>query len=112
MMKRAVAAIAVFGLLLGGCTNNGAGSRNDETPMEKVRDDARQWKNDAERDLNGDAFNDRNDQQDTMDANQNGQYDTTGANQNDHNRNDDEGNLNDNPQVEIIEDLNEKNNVH
>lgn len=115
MWKKAVAAIAVVGLLLAGCANNGDVPGKNETPAEKVRDDARQWENDVERDLNGNYNNngDQSGQQDATGINRNDQQDTTGANQNDHNRNDEEaGNLNDNPQVEIIEDLNRKNNVH
>ena len=89
MLKKAVPLAILLGILLVGCGAKNALPKNNETPMQDVREDARQWKNDVERDIDGRNFD-------------NGTNGTIDNGLNDNN----------NTQVEIIEDLNRKNNVH
>ena len=85
MWKKALPLIGLSGILLVGCNNNGDVPNNNETPMQDVREDTNQWQNN----------NDGN-------VNDNG---------NNPNRDGNNLNENDNPQVEIIEDLNRKNDI-
>ncbi len=43
MLKKAMPLFLLSGLVLGGCYNNGALPRDNETPMENVEDRARDW---------------------------------------------------------------------
>lgn len=102
MWRKALPSVIVCGVLLVGCNNNTL-PKNNETPMENIRDDARQWKNDVERDIEGRDYDNGN-----VNENRN----TTGTNRNEDNIIDEEIRNDDNKnQVEIIEDFNRKNGV-
>ena len=89
MWKKALPLFVLTGILLVGCTNKEAIPENNETPMEDVRDDARQLEDDVEdRDVDNGT---KNDSRDNIDV-------------------EIEENI-DKSQVEIIEDFNRKNDV-
>ncbi|MCZ2260724.1 hypothetical protein [Sporosarcina sp. G11-34] len=58
MLKKTLPLLALAGILLVGCTNNEEIPKKNDTPMEKVRDDAREIKDDVENDVEGHDFND------------------------------------------------------
>lgn len=94
MLKKAMPLITLSGILLVGCGNNNAFPRTIETPVEDARGDVYQWRNDVDRNIEGRNFD-------------NGLHrDGNIINERSTNRDDT------NTQVEIIEDLNRKNNVH
>jgi len=95
MWKKTLPLMFLTAILLVGCNSNDTVPKNNETPMENIRDDARQWENDEERDVKVENFDNDNLNQD---QNTNSEIDT--------NR---DGN---NSQVEIIEDVNNNNSVH
>lgn len=43
MLKKAMPLFLIAGMVLGGCTNNGAIPKNNETPMENVDDRTKDW---------------------------------------------------------------------
>ena len=89
MWKKALPLFVLIGILLVGCTNKEAIPENNETPMEDVRDDARQLEDDFEgQDLDTGTTDDSRDNIDV----------------------EIEENI-DKSQVEIIEDFNRKNDV-
>ena len=93
MRKKVLSLIVFTGILLVGCNDNNAGTNIIETPMEDVREGVNEGAN----------FN----------GNNNGEM-NNGENQGGNDMNGDNTNKDGttNTQVEIIEDLNRKNNVH
>ena len=87
MCKKALPLLFLSAILLVGCNNNGDVPNNNETPMPDVHEDENSRQNNNDGNMNGNENNFNND----------------GSNIN---ANDDE-----NPQVEIIEDLNRKNDI-
>lgn len=65
MWKKALPLLVLSGVLLVGCTNNDTIRDNNDTPMEDVRDDAREIKDDVERDFEGRDHNDGTINEDT-----------------------------------------------
>ena len=107
MWKKMLPLVVLSGILLVGCNNNGAVPNNNETPMEDIGDDARQWNNDVERNVE-----DRNN--DNGNTNNNGETNGTnnGMNTDGNNTNGENTNgIDNNPEVDIIEDLNRENDV-
>lgn len=60
MWKKALPLIGLSGILLLGCNNNGAVPKNNETPMQDVREDVDQWKNNVESDIDNNGINNDN----------------------------------------------------
>ena len=86
MWKKTLPLITLSAIMLVGCNNNGDVPNNNETPMQDVREDENQGQNNNDGNMND---NENNSNQDGSNANENDE----------------------NPQVEIIEDLNRENNV-
>ena len=59
-LRKLLPLLMLSGILLVGCTNNNKVPKNNETPMQDVRDDTRQWKNNLENDIEDRNFDNGN----------------------------------------------------
>ena len=87
MWKKFLPLIGLSGILLVGCNNNGKVPNNNETPMQDVREDVDQWKNNVEKDIDNNGVNNGNGN-DNDNVNDNG----TNNNRNGNNLNDNDNN--------------------